>query len=242
MTNVLAIDSATPQVSIALSCPGVVSDDRSAQGNEGAHATLTVSAGRRHAETLAPGIAYLTDATGVPLNAIDLLAADIGPGLFTGLRVGVATVKALAAALTVPVVGATSLDLLARAAHDAVPGHMVAAAVDARRGEVFWAVYKPGDDNPCQPPAVDPPEVVAARLAELAEDVLLVGDGACRYANVFESGGLSVAGAGLAYPDAAVLASIARQVAAGGGAVAADELHPCYLRQADVRIGWQQRG
>jgi tRNA threonylcarbamoyladenosine biosynthesis protein TsaB len=242
MTNVLAIDSATPQVSIAFSCPDVPTNDRSAVHGDGARATLTVSAGRRHTETLAPGIAYLADATGIPLTAIDLIAADIGPGLFTGLRVGVATVKALGAALAVPVVGATSLDLLARAARTAASGRMVAAVVDARRGEVFWAVYKPGDDDPCQPPAVDPPAIVATRLAELTDDVLVVGDGGRRHSTVFESGGLLVAGAGLAYPDAAVLADVARDVAALGGAVAAAELHPCYLRQADVRIGWEQRG
>ncbi len=173
------------------------------------------------------------------------MAVDVGPGLFTGLRVGVATAKALAAALDVPVVGVTSLDLLARAWRAGRPATgPVAAVVDARRAEVFWAGYRPGDDAPVTVPAVEPPEVVADKLAEWGDEVVAVGDGARRYADILTGaagGAVTVAGVEWAHPDARTLARAAREAAGRGATLAAADLHPLYLRQADVRIGWEER-
>ena len=110
---------------------------------------------------------------------------DVGPGLFTGLRVGVATAKAMAQALRVPVVGLSSLDLLAFPARST--RRLICAVIDARRGEVFAAFYRqvPGGVQRVSDPMVVRPGDVAAEIVARGEECLLVGDGALRYADVF---------------------------------------------------------
>lgn len=223
----LAIDTATPQVSAALAGPN------------GVLASFRAAAGRRHGETLAPGLAFLAQAAGTPLGAAELIAADVGPGLFTGLRVGLATVKALASALGVPVAGLTSLEVLAHPHRHSAK--VIASVVDARRHEVFWAAYRGAPDGmmALSQPAVADPLTAAAALAALHDDVVAVGDGAVRYADVFTAASdrIQVAGPEWAYPSAeAVL-----ELAPSAGAVRAELLGAVYLRQADVRIGWEQR-
>jgi tRNA A37 threonylcarbamoyladenosine modification protein TsaB len=111
---------------------------------------------------------------------------------------------------------------------------VVAAVVDARRAEVFWALYRPGVGRVSEP-AVAAPEDLAATLAALGEDVLAVGDGADRYRDVLA--GSERIEVRYCSPQASDLVA----VAAESETVAPGELRPLYLRQADVRIGWQQR-
>jgi len=217
---VLAIDTATPHVSVAIG------------GSDGIRGSFSAAAGRRHAETLAPAIALLSASTGVALSDIDRVAVDVGPGLFTGLRVGLATSAALATALECPAVAVASVDLLAYP-HLQGP-RLVAAVVDARRAEVFWALYRPGSGRVTEP-CVAAPEDLAAALAALGEDVLAVGDGAARYRDTLAGAGPIEVRDG--YPQATDLVALA----AGSDPVAPGALRPLYLRQADVRIGWEQR-
>lgn len=219
--HTLAIASATGQVGVALASP------------DGLASALSVRAGRRHGETLAPGIQSLLALTGVALSDVDLIAVDHGPGLFTGLRVGVATAKAFGAALGVPVVPCSSLDLLAHRHRCA--GRPVASIVDARRGEVFWARYEPvagGMTAVTDPVAVDP-DVLAEELSEV-DSVLLTGDGARRF---FAGRGFDVAPEEFDHPSAVVLTELARS----RPALAPEKVQPLYLRGADVRIGWEER-
>jgi tRNA threonylcarbamoyladenosine biosynthesis protein TsaB len=227
---ILGIDTATPQIGCALGGP------------DGPLASFHAARGRRHAETLAPAVAFVCAQAGVALSEVGAIAVDVGPGLFTGLRVGLATGKAMAGALGVPMVGVTSLDLLARPLGPAA--RPVVAMVDARRGEVFWALYRPspagmerlGDY------AVDEPAVVVARLVALGGEWLAVGDGARRYAELLSGvDRVEVAGPGFAYPSADWLVELASPLAEAGQAVAPQQLDPLYLRTADVRINWQQR-
>lgn len=221
MSHTLAIATATPQVSVALAGP------------EGLVALLSIRAGRRHGETLAPAIRSLTSLAGVSLSSVARVAVDTGPGLFTGLRVGVATAKAFGAALDVPVVACPSLDLLA---HPHRHLHRpVASVVDARRGEVFWALYEPvaGGMAAVTDPAVISPDELAAELSRVRH-VLVTGDGARRY---LAGGGLDVAPEEYDHPSASVLA----ELAPGRAALPAEKVTPTYLRGADVRIGWEQR-
>lgn len=233
---VLAIDTATPQVSVALSCA------------QGPLASLHVAGGRRHGELLAPAIQEVCRMSQVPLGRVDVVAVDVGPGLFTGLRVGVATARALVSALGVGGMGLTSLEILAGAQHH--QQRSVVAVIDARRSEVFWALFHPGPDGLVQacPAAVATPEVLAAALAGLDKGTLVVGDGALRYREVLAAvGGVDIAGPDDAHPSATVAArlSLARLSEAGGNASPApgggDGLDPLYLRQPDVRIGWVSR-
>jgi tRNA threonylcarbamoyladenosine biosynthesis protein TsaB len=215
----LAIATATPQVSVAIGAP------------DGVIGAIHLKQGRRHGETLAPAIQSLTGLAGVALTDVRQIAVDAGPGLFTGLRVGVATAKALGAALDVPVVPCSSLDILAHPHRRA--GRPVASVVDARRGEVFWALYQPTADGmvAVTEPAVATPDAVAGALGEHA-GVLITGDGARRY---LIGRSLEVLPDDFDHPSAVVLL----ELAGTRPALPAEKVTPTYLRDADVRIGWE---
>ena len=229
MTCTLAIATATAEVSVALAGP------------DGPTAGLSLRAGRRHGETLAPAIQALMALAQVTMADVGRVAVDHGPGLFTGLRVGVATAKALGAALEVPVVACSSLDLLAHPhRHLRRP---VASVVDARRGQVFWALYEPveGGMVAVTDAAVDEPDVVAERLTNI-DGLLLTGDGARRWfvasaPSATPSAGFDVAPPEYDHPSATVLAELAPT----RPALPAEKVTPLYLRGADVRIGWEER-
>jgi tRNA threonylcarbamoyladenosine biosynthesis protein TsaB len=213
--------------------------------------------GRAHAELLAPAIEEVCALSGCTLSEVDSVAVDVGPGLFTGLRVGVATAKALGQALGTGVLGVSSLDVLAAGAVEAAPGERsarVVAVVDARRGEVFAAAYAfgPDPDGP-EPAAVRTdreaalhPDELGAWCDALAADgpVLVVGDGAVRYVDqLAPRPGLDLGLAGsVAAPSPAVLARLAaRRLAAGASPSAPGAVVPDYRRAADARINWEER-
>lgn len=242
MTLVLAIESATDAAGVA------VADD------EGLLALAAVGRGRRHAETIAPAVVSVCRAAGVDLDALDAIAVDVGPGLFTGLRVGIATAKGLAFARSVPIVAVTSLDVLAGAAAAARPERPLVAVVDARRGEVFWAWYDgaggapldgpPGSGVPRQQssPRVGPPQDLADEVRARGPAVLAVGDGAVRYGALLTEAGAGVAGPVLlAHPPVAALAAIGVARWRSGGGQPADEVRAEYLRDADARSNWVRR-
>ena len=96
----------------------------------------------RHAERLAPAIQYCFDQLGLSLDHVSAIAVDIGPGMFTGLRVGVTTAKVMAQALRVPMIPVPSLDLLAYPLRHART--LIVPAIDARRNELYYALYRSG--------------------------------------------------------------------------------------------------
>lgn len=247
--TILAIETATGSVGVALADSG------------GIVAQSTVEADRRHVELLHPMIEAVCAEAGVKLWEIDGIGVDVGPGLFTGIRVGVAAAKAMAMALDVKVVGVTSLEALLHGGRDliggGVPGGVpsggdaadevrsggaveveVVPVVDLRRGEVAWLVS--GEEE------WGTAERCVSRLSEMEGvegRVLLVGDGAARYAEEL-AGPWSWAGAhgvALTLPpvaSVAVLALTALESAAGRSAA---DLEPRYLREADARINWTTR-
>ncbi len=193
---------------------------------------------RRHAETLAPAIDHVLTQAGASLADVTAVALDVGPGLFTGLRVGVATAQGLAEGLGVGVVEVTSLEVLAREAYDAGAEGGVVAVVDARRGEVFAACYA-GPGTPVEPPSRYRPADLAEKLGAMP-GTLLVGTGAHRYATELSSAGRRVAG--IREPSPRVLVAIAAgRLASGEVPVPAAAVRPVYLREPDARINWAQR-
>ncbi|HYA68949.1 MAG TPA: tRNA (adenosine(37)-N6)-threonylcarbamoyltransferase complex dimerization subunit type 1 TsaB [Acidimicrobiales bacterium] len=240
---ILAVETATESAGVAL------------VDGDGLLAMTVTARRRRHAETVAPSIAFVCDRAGVALADVTALAVDIGPGLFTGLRVGIATVKALALALEVPVVTATSLEILASAAvvaDGAVTPDPVGAGgpplvvpvVDARRGEVFSAVFEVAGSatRRVRDEAVGTPVALAETLRGLERRCLVVGDGALRYRALFDGvPDLLVATDALAHPPVAVLGTLALGRVRGGAATSGDDVTPRYLRDADARIHWEQR-
>jgi tRNA threonylcarbamoyladenosine biosynthesis protein TsaB len=227
---ILGITTSTQQVGCAIG------------GHEGVLASIHSARGKRHAETLVPAIDALRRQAQVDLTEIGCVAVDLGPGLFTGLRVGIATAKALAHALRVPMIGVTSLDLLAFPVRWSP--RLVVAAIDARRGEVFTASYRqvPRGIQRLGDYKVSGPEELVTDLMAQRDDILLVGDGALRYAEEFDDlANVELADQGLAYPSAASLVQLAHAQALREEFVKPWDLQPLYLRAPDAAINWATR-
>ena len=226
----LAIDTATSFVGVAIGRDG------------GVLAEVGIDGGRRHAEELAPAIERLVRETAVSLDDLACIAVGIGPGLYTGLRVGVTTARTLAQVLDVPVVGIPSLDLVAypRRAAD----RRVVALVDARRKEVFAARYRavPGGMERDGEYTVEAPAALAAELASAGEPSLVVGDGALEYADVFAGiDHVELGGPDAAAPSVAALVELATVRFERGETSRAEEIAPLYLRRSDAEIAWDRR-
>jgi tRNA threonylcarbamoyl adenosine modification protein YeaZ len=210
---VLVLDSSTPAVTAALA--------RIIDGGPEVIAERLTVDGRAHGELLAPHVEAVLAEAGVRPRDLGAIVAGLGPGPFTGLRVGLVTAAAMGDALGLPTYGACSLDALGLAAGP----DRVLVATDARRREVYWAGYEGG--KPLTPPGVGAPADVAVRAAELGL-VAAVGEGAQRYAGPL---GLPVRPRP-AYPPAAALAALAadRVRARAPG----ERLVPLYLRRPDA--------
>jgi tRNA threonylcarbamoyladenosine biosynthesis protein TsaB len=211
-------------------------------GHEGILGAVHSSRGKRHAETLTPSIEFLCRQTRVELGDLGAIAVDLGPGLFTGLRVGVAAGKALAHARRLPMIGVSSLDLLAFALRHS--NRRIVCAIDAGRGEIFHASYRqsPGGVQRVTEARVGSADDLASELVAVKEDLLLVGDGALRYKAAFEGiSGLEIGDSGVAHPSAGSLVQLAHARALREDFVTPAELTPLYLRKPDAEIGWATR-
>jgi tRNA threonylcarbamoyladenosine biosynthesis protein TsaB len=227
---ILGIESATKQVGCAVG------------RHDGVVASFRACRERRHVETLVPAIEFTCRQAGVELRDLAAVAVDIGPGLFSGLRVGVATAKGLALALRLPVLGVSSLDLLAFPVRHS--NRLIVPAIDARRGELFYAFYRqvPGGVQRLTDYQVGSPADLVSELVASGEDSLLVGDGPQRYPEIFaEATGTEAGGPFTAHPSAAALVELAHPLAMREEFVQSWELQPLYLRKTDAEINWQRR-
>ena len=233
--NIVAIETATETVGVAV------------RTGDGTQAAFTLAGRRRHVEILVPAMEHLVAQVGLAVTDLDLVAVDVGPGLFTGLRVGVATAKGLARALGVGVIGLSSLEILTRAAAQHGHGGYLLAAVDARRGEVFAAVREWRATGPCNGHPLGPglfsPQGLADSLAELGGVAVVgVGDGAQRYAGALEAvpGVRCVRDALGSPPPLTLLAMAADLRAAGTEPVDPRAVAPVYMREADATRNFSQ--
>jgi len=225
---ILGIETATERVSVAVG------------GHEGVIGLFEITKGRRHAETLVPAIRFTCEQAGIELDEVSVVAVDVGPGLFTGMRVGLASGKAIAQALRIPMIGITSLDLLAFPSRHT--DRVVVPVIDARKGEVFYAMYRqvPGGIQQIAEPQVGPIDDLVADLMARNQDVLCVGNGARRYAEEIVDGYRCEIG-GDAYPSASPLVELAHAQALREQWVQAREIEPVYLRAPDALINWNRR-
>jgi tRNA threonylcarbamoyl adenosine modification protein YeaZ len=184
---------------------------------------------RAHGELLAPQIvAVLADAGARPAD-LAAVVAGTGPGPFTGLRVGLVTAAVLGQALGIPTYAGCSLDALAAAAEPA--GGRLLVATDARRREVYWAVYAGGGAGArLAGPAVERPAALAGRLADLGVRVA-VGEGAHRCPDELAAAGVKVRDQPR-YPPAAALVELAADRIRR--AAPSEPLTPRYLRRPDA--------
>ncbi len=227
---IIGIDTATAQVSVAIG------------GHEGVLALTQSLRGKQHAEVLTPAIQFTCRQARIELSEISVVAVDLGPGLFTGLRVGVASAKAMAHALNVPMIGVSSLDLLAFPVR--FTSRLIVATIDARRGELFYAFYRqvPGGVQRISPHQVGSPDDLASEILATGEECLMVGDGAQRYREVFEGlKKIEIVEEGFAHPSASSLVMLAHAQALREQWVKPWDLQPLYLRKPDAEINWTTR-
>ena len=194
---------------------------------------------RRHGEFLTPAARFCLQQAGVGVDRVTGVAVGTGPGLFTGLRVGIATAQTFAGARDLPVVGVSGLDVLAFRAR--FTRRLICAAIDARRGELYWAMYRPSPGGVQRIGDVQLGSVdrLAAEIEGAGERCLVVGDPGVAARDVLAR--VADLGAPTA-PDAADLGELVHPRFVREETERPEQLRPIYLRQADATIGWQQRG
>ena len=227
---VVGIETSTPQVSVAV-------------GTELQTLGRIQISGTARQEAVTPAVDRLLRWTDVTLDQVGGFAVGVGPGLFTGLRVGVATAKTLAQVTGAPIVGMTGLDVLAYSVR--YTHRRIVSIVDARRGEVFWAAYAavPGGVVRQTDYAVATPDSLVAELEAEPSEVLAVGDGALLYRDELSVIGSRVefASPSAAHPDAAALVELAVPRFLREEHDRLYDVVPLYLRKSDAEIAWDQR-
>jgi tRNA threonylcarbamoyladenosine biosynthesis protein TsaB len=229
MTIVLGLDTATADAAVAVTSDGdAIREVLVEPGAKGRP---------RHSQVLLAEIEHCVEAAG-DWGSIDRIAVGVGPGSFTGLRIGIATARALAQARSLKIAPVSSLAALARGILNRAEGGASALPVfDARRGEAFAALYE-HDGAEVWPPLVSDPDGLTRRVAELDSAPLAAGDGALRFAAELKSAGATVAPA-----EDPVHRIAARHVCALGEAAAEvppDQIEPLYLRPPDAKR-WLER-
>jgi tRNA threonylcarbamoyladenosine biosynthesis protein TsaB len=225
---VLALDTTTRTASCALARDGRVIRERASVP------------GQSHAEHLPGDVMRLLEAEQIALESVDAFAAGTGPGSFTGMRVGIATMQGLAFAMRRPLVGVSGLDALARIGLAQAPAAAVATWVDAWRGEVYAALYRGGRE--LEPPTVEPPAAVAERHRRRG-DVLFIGDGAGTFEQLIRErlGDRASVAATVSPLLAGTMAQMAHDAILAGSRPTADAIRPLYVRRIDAELARDAR-
>ncbi len=187
---------------------------------------------RSHAEAMAPGVRDLLETAGIRGQDLDLILTGVGPGPFTGLRAGIMTARAMGWAWKVPVRGVVSLDAVAEGSfHDAASaGHTVfGVATDARRREVYSAVYRLADDATGATGYTRTHGPVVGPAGDLDPQIPMAGRGAELYADVLTP----VSGHDQDEPLAELLVASALRT---GLDATLESTSPLYLRESDARV------
>jgi tRNA threonylcarbamoyladenosine biosynthesis protein TsaB len=221
--NVLAIETATPACAIAL---------RTSDGFAREH---VLDDERHHTEALTPGIEDLLREAGIVARALDRVVVDRGPGLFTGLRVGIATAIGLALGAGAGLASVTSLEVLAHGAFSSGVRGTLVAAVDGRRGEVFVQSFELGDGvRALEGAAVTTPADLVDTWRSREAPVTFSGDGASRYESV-----LKAVVAGTFFEQ--LVPPPFQALLLGEGRVPEADIVPLYLRDADAVANFSTR-
>ncbi len=222
----LALDTATPALSLALVRDGAALAERTISPTQGA--------GRRVAQE----IHELLTTAGVGVRDLDEVVVGVGPGGFTGLRIGIATALGLGQALSIPVRGVASIEALALGIWAHAPsGAIVVPVIDAKRQEVFAAAYR-GDANGALLTVIEPHATSASGLVERLDEVAtpaspvyVAGDGLHRLVDALTP-------AVVAMPAHRISAVLLAQRARTGGA---RPVSPLYLRLPDAEVNRMRR-
>ena len=223
--KVLGIDSSGMTATVAL-----IEDDKLI-------AEFTVNNKRTHSETLMPMIDKVLTASETDIRDVELLAIAAGPGSFTGLRIGAATVKGLGMSLDVPVVAIPTCEGLAM--NLSGTDRLVCPLMDARRNQVYTGLYRVSGDMPeavIEQTACDISEIVD-KVNEAGEKVIFLGDGSAIFKEYIESNirvEFSFANANASLQRGASIASLGLLYQKAGKTVSVDEFTPVYLRPSQA--------
>ncbi|MEI7638258.1 MAG: tRNA (adenosine(37)-N6)-threonylcarbamoyltransferase complex dimerization subunit type 1 TsaB [Syntrophus sp. (in: bacteria)] len=221
--NILAIDSSGLTASVAL------------LQNETVLAEMFLNMGRNHSEILLPTIDHLLIATGLELREIDVFACTVGPGSFTGIRIGVATIKGLALAVDRPIIGLSALEVLAMNATGFQK--KICPMIDARREQVYAGLY--ADNDTYSFTNIIPERLIKANdFLELIEgETVFVGTGAVKYRDIIQrrlAGKVCFVVDHLHQVHASAVGVLAGRKALAGGLTDAVKLIPLYLRRSEA--------
>lgn len=225
---ILAVDTATPCSTVALTS-GTRADGR-------VLASLSVSSNVTHSRRLLVAIDHLLADCGIPKERVAGFAVGLGPGSFTGLRIGMATVKGLVAAAGKPLYGVSTLDVIVANCSDE---RLICSVLDARKKEVYAAFYRCDGDGIARrvsEVAALSPRALAERIEE---PVLMVGDGLLAYREYFQSTLgklLTVAPAQFWSPSAATLGLLGGELMARGLPLDPASAVPLYVRASDAEL------
>lgn len=227
---ILGIETATERIGIGLI------------GSSGVIAAFEATRGRHHAEIVVPAIDFVCRHAGVSVDELSAIAVDVGPGLFTGMRVGLATGKAMGQALGIPVIGLTSLEVLAHACRHR--DEVIASVVDARKGQVFFGFHRSTGDGvtPLGEPRAGSITDLIAAVEDRGQHVVCIGDGTVRYRSDLEGHGLiDIADHHVAHPSVHNLSIIAMRRALREQWSQPADVQAMYLRAPDAEINWSTR-
>jgi tRNA threonylcarbamoyladenosine biosynthesis protein TsaB len=226
--GILGIDTATAGAAVAVAAGGELLSERYAgSGPDGRP---------RHSARLLGEVEAAVDEAG-GWARIGVIAVGVGPGTFTGLRIGIATARALAQGRGLPMAPVGSLDALALGIAERARGRPRLAAIDARRKQAFAALYDAGQNLEWGPVAASAEEL-AGRLADAGGSVVAAGDGSLRFRKTLESAGVEVLpAADEAHRIAARhVCSLAAEIEPGPP----ENLRPVYLRRPDAEV-WREQ-
>ena len=229
--SILAIETATLVSSVAVADEGKLS------------AELTMQARLTHSETLMPHIEQVLRMAAVKKEELAGIAVSIGPGSFTGLRIGLAAAKAMAYTLGLPIVGVSTLKALAY--HVPVPGVRIVSLLDAQKGNAYVESYRWEQGTLSVVDAVEVAKVtdIVAHCARIAESVLLTGDVVQKTISgkMERPAGVMTAPANVLMPRAACVAMLGLAEFKAGHQDNVMAIEPVYIRRSEAEVLWEKR-
>lgn len=227
---VLGIEAATSVASAAVALDDLLVAER------------TINNKKTHSVNLLPMIKGVLEEAGVEHAQLGGIAASIGPGSFTGLRIGLATARTLAQAWGLPVAGIGTLEALA-CLYQAKGAGLTCPVITARKNEVYAAVYENGLQLIAGPVAISPADL-ALELKKFGQPVTLLGDGVLAYREIFQehlAGAALFAPGGLSLPRGASVAFLGSSRLKAGQGGSYSSLRPFYLRLSEAESKWLQK-
>ncbi len=228
--KVLGIDTSTPCGSV-----GLVDEDR-------VWADFLLNIPLTHSERLLTSVEGVLREAGVPLEDVDGWALSLGPGSFTGLRIGVSVVKGLALATGKPVAGVPTLDVLA--CQVAPTPYLICPLLDARKEEVYTALYRYGHESVPErlsPDQTSRPEIL---IETVREKTIFIGDGVRRYGNLLRNDLPALAlfpHPSLHVPHGSTVARLGLDLLRGGKELDLASFAPIYVRPSEAELKWKEK-